>query len=332
MQKDIAAMPSEQTGLITAYLLDNNGSGKKISWDIISSWKPQDGVLWVHLDYTIVAARDWLFKKSGLKKSICRALTVDESRPRAIMNNDSVLLFLRGVNLNPGADPEDMVSVRIFADKNRIITTRKRRLLSIPDVERSIHKNQGPKTSAEFIAVLSERLTERMSDVVENISDGLDDLEDSADKDSIPDLRRSISDLRRQAIMIRRYLSPQRDAINRLMIDQSGFFSSLDLVLLREVGDKLQRYIEDLDSVRDRAAVIQEEVSTRLSEQINTRMYLLSMVAVVFLPLSFITGLLGINVGGIPGSQDKFAFWVVCGLLVILSMVLLLLFRRKKWI
>lgn len=325
-------MGIEDKGLITAYLLDGSGSGKKLGWDQIISWQPQDGVLWVHLDYEAPFTKKWLFEQSGLRKSVCRALTVDESRPRAIMNKNDIVLYLRGVNLNPGQDPENMVSIRIFADRNRVVTTRKRRLLSIPDIEHSIAHHQGPKTTAQFIAALSERLTERMSDIIESISNDLDDTEDVADKDKISDLRRAISDLRRQSIMIRRYLSPQRDAINRLLMDQSGFFSSMDLIKLREVGDRLQRYVEDLDSVRDRAAVIQEEVSTRLSEQINSRMYLLSLVAVIFLPLSFITGLLGINVSGIPGSQYKHAFWVVCGMLVFLSVMLLILFRRKKWI
>ena len=256
---------------------------------------------------------------------------VEESRPRAEFDQDGLLLFLRGVNLNPEQDPEDMVSIRIFADQNRVITTRRRKLLSIQDLEKAIEENLGPKNTAELVTLLSERLTDRMSDVVEKISDELDELEDAAETEQISGVRRSISELRRQSIMIRRYLAPQREAINRITADQSNFFNAVDVVRLREVSDRLQRYIEELDSVRDRAAVIQEEISTRLSEQINSRMYLLSLVAVIFLPLGFIVGLLGINVGGIPGAENKHAFWLVTGFLVLLGLLLVLIFRRKKW-
>lgn len=325
-------MDEKNTGLITAYIFDGNGFGKKVGWNEVLSWSPDQGLLWVHLNYTAHFARDWLVNKSGLKKNIRQALMVEESRPRAVFESCGLLLFLRSVNLNPGHDPEDMVSMRIWVEKNRVITTRRRPLLSISDLGRELKNQQAPKTASELVALLSEKLTDSMSEVVNTISDKLDELEDAQEQGDISKIRRAISELRRESIMIRRYLSPQREAINRLVIDQSGFFSPVDLIQLREVGDRVQRYIEELDSVRDRAAVLQEEVSTRLSEQINNRIYMLSLVAVIFLPLSFVTGLLGINVGGIPGGQYQYGFWVVVASLAFLGSILIVLFRRKKWI
>ena len=89
---------------------------------------------------------------------------------------------------------------------------------------------------------------------------------------------------------------------------------------------------EDLEAVRERAAVSQEELLSRLSEQLNQRMYVLSIVAAVFLPLGFLTGLLGINVGGIPGADNAQAFWIFSGLLLIAVVIQLLVFRWKKWL
>jgi zinc transporter len=68
------------------------------------------------------------------------------------------------------------------------------------------------------------------------------------------------------------------------------------------------RYIEELDTIRDKVSLIQEELSNKLSEQMNKKMYVLSIISVIFLPLTFLTGLLGINVGGIPGAQNENAF------------------------
>ncbi len=92
------------------------------------------------------------------------------------------------------------------------------------------------------------------------------------------------------------------------------------------------RYIEDLDSVRERAAVIQDELMNRISERMNRTMYVLTLVASVMLPLGFITGLLGINVAGIPGSEYPWAFLVVCVTLLALILIEVWLFRRLKWI
>jgi zinc transporter len=103
-------------------------------------------------------------------------------------------------------------------------------------------------------------------------------------------------------------------------------------VHLREIADRTTRYVEDLDSARDRAAVTQDELNSRLSERMNKTMYVLSIVAGIFLPLGLLTGLLGINVGGIPGTQSPFAFLIVCALLVLVAILQAVLFKRMRWL
>ena len=100
---------------------------------------------------------------------------------------------------------------------------------------------------------------------------------------------------------------------------------------LREVSDKLMRHIEDIDAVRDRAAVTQEELMNRMSDQQNKRMYVLSIVAAIFMPLGFLTGLLGINVGGIPGTNNPAAFLLFLLFLCVVVGFQLVLFKFKKW-
>ena len=105
-----------------------------------------------------------------------------------------------------------------------------------------------------------------------------------------------------------------------------------DRAVLREVADRTTRFVEDLDAARERAAVVQDELNTRLSDQMNRTMYLLTVVATVLLPPSLITGLLGINVGGMPGAEQPWAFWVVIVLLLVLAGVEIVVLRRLRWI
>ena len=144
-------------------------------------------------------------------------------------------------------------------------------------------------------------------------------------------LRSSLTDLRREAITLRRYLAPQREALGRLQGEQLSWLTELDRLRLREVNDRLIRYVEDLDAVRERAAVAHEELISQLSNQINKRMYVLSVVAAVFLPLGFLTGLLGVNVGGIPGAESPFGFATFTLLLVVIVAVQLWFFIKKRW-
>ncbi|AQQ09718.1 Zinc transport protein ZntB [Sedimentisphaera cyanobacteriorum] len=118
----------------------------------------------------------------------------------------------------------------------------------------------------------------------------------------------------------------------KLQTDRFSWLSDEDSRQLRETNDKLIRYNEDLDSIRDRAAVAQEQLSGKLSEQLNSRMYVLSLAAAIFLPLSFLTGLLGINVGGIPGAEDESAFWFFLLILAAAVIIQIIIFKNKKWL
>jgi len=325
-------MERNEEGLIVASLLDGTGGGEVLDWAGVSRWSPGDGLLWVHLDYDHPVSRRWLRDQAGLDALVAEALMAEETRPRSLVIDGGILAALRGVNLNPGADPEDMVSIRLWSDGRRIVTARHRQLLSVTDLRESLARGRGPRTAAEFLVELSSRLVERMSEVIERIDESVDELETQVLTLQSHQLRPLISAVRREAIGLRRYLAPQREAMTRLFSERVEWLDEVDRLRLREVADRTTRYVEDLDMARERAVVVQEELMSRLSEQLDRRMYLLSLVAVVFLPLGFLTGLFGVNVEGIPGAHYKWAFLVFSALLVLLVGGQLLWFRRKRWL
>ena len=318
-------------GLIAAFLLDGKGGGQRVGWNEIRQWTSSDGLLWVHLNFTAPEAQQWITEESQLEDVVGEVLLADESRPRVTGFDDGLLIALRGVNLNPGADPEDMVSLRMWAEKNRIITTRRRKLLSVEDLCSAIEKGKGPRTSGEFLEDVADRLMSRMGGVIGDLEDKVAELEEAVLTKESHELRPQLAAIRRDAIYLRRYMAPQREAISRLQSEKISWFTDEDTLRLRESYDHLTRYIEDLDAARERAAVTQEELVSRLSEQMDTRMYVLSIVAAIFLPLGFLTGLLGINVGGIPGAEYKAAFALFCLLLVVVIVAEIVIFKKKRW-
>jgi zinc transporter len=315
-----------------ALLLDGNGGATKLDWGKVDDWLPEHGCLWLHFDFEDTDVDEWLRRRSGLSELAVDALLSEETRPRTQAQRDQLLLALRGVNLNPGSDPEDMVSIRLWADGQRVISTRRRHLLSTSDVLERLEAGDGPVDAGELIVDLIDRIVMRMSDTVDNFEDKVMELEDRVLSAVPAVLRYDLALLRKQTIAIRRYLAPQREALNRLVMEKLSWMAESYQLRLREISDRLIRHIEDIDAVRERAALAQEELQSRLSEQLNERMYVLSVVAAVFLPLGFFTGLMGINVGGMPGVEDDAAFWVVVGLSVGLSVFLVAMFRWRRWI
>ncbi len=171
-----------------------------------------------------------------------------------------------------------------------------------------------------------------MGEVVSQLDDAVDELEDRVLTEKSYDLRPRLADLRRRTIQMRRYLSPQRDVMARLQSERVAWFGPLDPIHIREVAERTARYVDDLDSARDRAAITQEELNSRLAEQMNKAMYIVSIATSIFLPLGLVTGLLGINVSGIPGAQNHYAFAFVCIALVVFAFIQFLFFKLKKWL
>jgi zinc transporter len=101
---------------------------------------------------------------------------------------------------------------------------------------------------------------------------------------------------------------------------------------IREIGDRVFRIVEELDAMGERAAIIQDERRTRISERMDKAIYALSIIATIMLPLTFVTGLLGMNVGGIPGGEIEWAFWGVSVGMAVIGLILIVFFRRINWL
>lgn len=322
----------EESGLICAYVLDGHGSGREIDWAEFIDRQSDHGLAWVHLDHTQPKVQRWLVENSGLDPVTARTLMQDDVRPRTLPGRGGLLVVLRGVNLNPGADPEDMVDIRVWLEPHRIITLRRRRLMAINDIRQALARRMGPRTTGDFLVALVERLTERMAPVINSLDDQVDVLEGEILTAQSSELRAQLGHIRRQTILIRRYLAPQRDALSRLPLEESMWLDDYQRANLRELGDRALRYLEDLDAARDRAAVIQEELNHRLTDQMNRTMYVLTIVAAVLLPPSLIAGLFGTNVGGMPGLDSPWGFAIVALAMAILGGIEIYVLKRLRLI
>jgi zinc transporter len=316
------------TGLVHAFRLDGAGGGARLGWDGLA----QPGTVWVHLDYSSPDARAWLDDASGLDPVVRAALLDADPRPRALVIGDALLLVVRAINLNAGAEPEDMVSLRCWIERERILTLRHRTVRTVKEIADDLAIAKGPVSAADFVVQIVERSLEPVVACVDGIDEHVSRAEDDLLGPQPADLRPRIAGLRRRAIALRRFIAPQRDAFARLAAATLTWFDDGHRARLREAGDRLTRTVEELDAARDRAAVTHEELASRQGEVTNQRLYVLSMLSALFLPLGFITAVFGVSVGGVPGSDAGWGFWAVLGILATVGILQLWLFRRWKWL
>ena len=318
--------------ILLAYGFDGNGGGYALSTEEISTRVHGDELAWVHLDANLEETRTWLETEINyLDPFIIEALLTDETRPRMTQIDQGVLLILRGVNFNENASPEDMVSIRLWVDQHRIISLRRRKLKSISDIEEKLKLGTGPKDAADFLCLLTSRMFERMEPVLSSLDDATDEVEEQILESANVQLREKIVSIRKKAIKFRRYLAPQRDAIEQLRMIELDWISEKHKRYLREAHNHLTRYVEDLDAIRERAQIVKDELANLLADKLNRNMYVLSVIAAIFLPLGFLTGLMGINIGGMPGVENGNAFWLFSAVLGLLVVIQVVVFKRLKW-
>ncbi len=322
----------DDEGVVAAYVLDGNGGGRELHGCMAEDLQPKEGFVWLHLDRNVPTACRQAVEAISLDRVLADALLAEETNPRVVPSANGLLVILRGVNTNPGSQPEDMVSLRMWIERNRVISVRRMPLGSVRDIRDRLEVGQGPKSTGEFLVMIADRLVERMGPVINNLSERLDSLEINIDTLAPRAARGELRDIRHQAIMLRRYLAPQRDVLGRLQMENQSWLMPEQKVELREVASATMRYVEELDAVRERAGVVHDEMVTLASEAMNRTMYTLTLVATIILPLSFVTGLLGMNVGGLPLAESKLGFWLVSGALFGVGALIVVLFRWMKWL
>ena len=203
-------------------------------------------------------------------------------------------------------------------------------MLSVEAVRKTLDSQQGPESISALVAELIDQLIWRMEEVIENLELEVEACAQQLEESPTASLTSHLSLLRRRAITLRRYLAPQREALIKLQ--NESLFAAADTLLIREATDRLQRLLEDLDAAREHATLLQEEVFSVQNEAINDRMYLLAIISALFLPLGFLTGLFGINVGGLPGVEDPNAFWWFCSGVAVIALGVGVWMRKRRWL
>ena len=310
----------------------SRGTQLKDEAEIIARLKADD-LAWVHLHADHEVTPGWMAEHlTFVEPPTRKALTAEVTRPRAFAVDDGLMVILRGMNLNPGSEPEDMVSLRLFLNPARIISLSRRPLKSVTELREQIAVSRGPETPGAFLANLVDRLGTRIDDAVMQLADQVDDLEEEVIAAPRPDHRAKVVSHRQEVIDLRRYLAPQRDALAWLAHVGHPVLTKADRRRLAEAHDRLVRVVEELESMRDALVVLRDEIEAVVQEKLNRNLYLLSILSAIFLPLGFLTGLMGINLGGMPGAEGRWAFWVFTFLLALVAGLQLWILRRLKWI
>jgi len=316
--------------LIFAKELD--GKGGAIAYDTIENISHSEQPFWFHFNANHPQALDVINSAfPDVDENSLKAITDPDARPRTLQLENGTLIILRGINHNQGDEPEDMIAVRLWVTDTRIISMRYRKSKAVMQVAESLDKGRGPKSIGETITSICSTLFGYIQDSIDKLDEKIDLLESRVLDKPDRQLRHDISSVRKSAILLRRYIAPQKEAIHQLRYAELNWLNQKNLRRIQEAQDFLLRSIEELDTIRERSQVVKDELVNSLSDKLNRNLYVLSVVTAIFLPLGFLTGLFGINIGGMPGVENDMAFSTFSVGLITIVIIQVILFRLFKW-
>jgi zinc transporter len=313
---------------VYAYQLDGKGGVTSIEYN---GQVTCDEPCWLHLDYAHRASTEWLNNTPLLPDAVREALSGESTRPRVSRVGDGTMITLRAINFNTNSRPDQLVTFRVYMTDKLIVSTRHRKVYSIDEVVKDLQHGDGPINSGSWLVEIADALTDHASEFIEDLHDKIIDLEDALLDQQVPE-RGELALIRKQLIVLRRYMAPQRDVFSRLASDRLPWMNDDDRRRMQDIADRLGRGLDDLDGSIARTAILTDEIANVMADAMNRRTYTMSLLAMIFLPTTFLTGLFGVNLGGIPGGESKVGFVIFCVLLVLLVVGIGWWLKRRRWL
>lgn len=319
-----------------AYYVDTAGKSHRIPpEDAFSPAKiPAAELVWLHIDGRDTPKVEWLAKTSGLSSTVFTALTATETRPRSHMMNKGAIINLRGLATSVTDENDRLASIRLWVEKARVISVSFRPIAGMGDV-RNIMQTGRITDPGDLVVAIASALTRHLDPEVARLGDEMDDLEahiSSGAGNSVFKTRSKVTAVRSAAIDYRRFLQPQYQALERLSQSDASWMDESDKAHLREGADRAARMAEEMEAIRERSALLHEELTDLRAEQIDQRSLVVAVIALVFLPLSFVTGLFGMNVADIPLAETPYAFWWISGACALSGFLFWFFLKWRRWI
>ena len=283
---------------------------------------------WVVLNGRDAADQDWITTQSGFDDSM-KAIA---AQPPA--RNDRTRLDA-GIVINvvrrDDATADEPVGLNIVLEARRVITICFGTDRVIGEALAREAAREAPASQSRVLALLVTALVNQLQTELLCLAEKIDALEDAAMKEGDTPIDDQVVNAGQQVLALRRYLAPMRYEMSYLALNPEELPGAAEPEYLRRAAETLERLVGALDGSHNRVMLVLNQLGNRDTSRLSRSMHKLTLVATVFLPLGFITGLLGINVAGIPDSHNPLGFWLVCALLIGVAVASILVIRWKKW-
>jgi len=324
-EEALGSWGSDESGLIVGYLLTPDQAPRPVdsraAQDLLAdpnslAGVPVDSVLWLHFNLAHSGSRRWLERCGRLSPAFFDVLENNLRTTRVERDEESLVAVVNDVHFDFSFDSSDISTLWINLDRSLFVTARHLPLRSIDQLRTHIKAGRSFHSTAELLEHLLRSQADVLVDIVRHVTLRIDDIEDDLLANRPGYKRVKLGSLRRLLVRLRRLLAPEPASLFRLLQHPPAWISAADVQALREASEEFSVVLSDMASLQERIKLLQEEVTATMNEETNRTLFVLTTVTVMALPINILAGLFGMNVGGIPLSQDPHGFWILVGVVL----------------
>ncbi|MGM0432446.1 MAG: magnesium/cobalt transporter CorA [Spirochaetota bacterium] len=278
-----------------------------------------------------------LLETVGKRFSIHRLLLEDimnaYQRPKIEFSDQHILVILKMVTLTQEGVPA-YEQVSLLLGNGYLISFQERPGDVLEGIRERIARNAGQVRlmGADYLCyAVIDALVDQYFVVLEHLSDRIEDIEEEIRSAYDESLSGSIHSLRKEVIYLRKSVQPLRDMFSALLRDGADNLDKSTFPYYRDVQDHITQIIDQLDTFRDLVSGLSDSYISSVSNRMNSVMKILTLISTIFIPLTFIAGIYGMNFAYMPELELRWGYAAVLGVMAVVFVGMVIFFKRKKW-
>ncbi|MFH1379955.1 MAG: magnesium/cobalt transporter CorA [bacterium] len=256
-------------------------------------------------------------------------------RPKIEDFKDHLFIVLKMISWNETADEINIEQVSMVVGKNYVISFQEVEGDVFNQIRDRLRNGKGKirTQKSDYLAyALIDAVIDNYFVILEKIGDSIESIEGELVENPSPSTMHAIHGIKREMLLLRKNVWPLREVINGMQRRESSLIQKSTLIYLRDIYDHTMQVIDTLETFRDVVSGLLDIYLSSISNKMNEVMKVLTLIATIFIPLTFIAGIYGMNFKYMPELSWKYGYAFIWGIILLAGITMGLYFKRKKWL
>lgn len=299
-------------------------------------YKEKPTVTWINIDgIHQLEVIEEIGKHFDLHPLVLEDIMNTEQRPKMEDYGEYIYIVLRMILYDEEKEEIIQEQVSLVLGSNYVLSFQERQGDVFNSIRERIRENKGRirKMGADYLAyVLMDAIVDHYFVILEKLGEMIENIEEKVVTEPEPETLQEIHKLKREMIFLRKSVWPMRELLSGLERSESSLIKKTTAVFLRDAYDHTIQIIDTVETFRDMLSGMHDTFLSSISNRMNEVMKVLTIIATIFIPLTFIAGIYGMNFEFMPELKLRWAYFMVWAVFVVIAVSMVILFKRKKWL